>query len=105
LSRGQLVLLALLVGSDYTMGLTGVGPVTALEILSVFSTANPNNQQVGVISEQPDDLVAPLRSFREWWAERQAVHTARLRKLRSKLKDLNIHEGEYDIYNFFQYFC
>ncbi|CAH1644712.1 unnamed protein product [Spodoptera littoralis] len=36
LNREQLILLALLVGSDYTTGLSGVGPVTAMEILASF---------------------------------------------------------------------
>lgn len=36
LTREQMVLLALLVGSDYTVGLQGVGPVTAMEILAAF---------------------------------------------------------------------
>ncbi|CRK44409.1 hypothetical protein BN1723_019428, partial [Verticillium longisporum] len=36
LSREQLVSIALLLGSDYTDGLPGVGPVTAVEILSEF---------------------------------------------------------------------
>ncbi|KAJ4862831.1 XPG i-region domain-containing protein [Trichoderma breve] len=36
LSRDQLISLAQLLGSDYTEGLPGVGPVTAVEILSEF---------------------------------------------------------------------
>ncbi|KAI1766686.1 PIN domain-like protein [Hypoxylon sp. FL1150] len=36
LSREQLISLAQLLGSDYTEGLPGVGPVTAVEILSEF---------------------------------------------------------------------
>ncbi|OXU18387.1 hypothetical protein TSAR_010302 [Trichomalopsis sarcophagae] len=38
LSRREMIQLALLVGSDYTNGLAGVGPVTALEILAAFPT-------------------------------------------------------------------
>ncbi|KAK4139739.1 uncharacterized protein C8A04DRAFT_15572 [Dichotomopilus funicola] len=48
LPREQLIALAQLLGSDYTEGLPGVGPVTALEILSEF----------------PDDS---LTAFRDWW--------------------------------------
>ncbi|OTB19390.1 hypothetical protein K445DRAFT_314274 [Daldinia sp. EC12] len=53
LSREQLISLAQLLGSDYTEGLPGVGPVTAVEILSEF----PGR----------DGLV----KFREWWQDVQ----------------------------------
>ncbi|KAK0657401.1 hypothetical protein B0T16DRAFT_318594 [Cercophora newfieldiana] len=49
LSREQLISLAQLLGSDYTEGIPGVGPVTAIEILSEF----PGR----------DGLV----DFRDWW--------------------------------------
>ncbi|CAG8981806.1 hypothetical protein HYALB_00004749 [Hymenoscyphus albidus] len=50
LGRDQLIAIAQLLGSDYTEGLPGVGPVTALEILSEFPTPNTG-----------------LEEFREWW--------------------------------------
>ena len=37
LDREMLVNMALLCGSDYTEGVQGIGPVTALEILAEFS--------------------------------------------------------------------
>jgi DNA excision repair protein ERCC-5 len=46
LSRQHLISIAQLLGSDYTDGLPGVGPVTALEMLSEFDS---------------------LLSFKEWW--------------------------------------
>ncbi|KAF4972695.1 hypothetical protein FZEAL_9549 [Fusarium zealandicum] len=49
LSREQLISLAQLLGSDYTEGLPGVGPVTAVEILSEFPGKSG------------------LEDFREWW--------------------------------------
>lgn len=49
LSREQLISLAQLLGSDYTDGLQGVGPVTAVEILSEFPGKDG------------------LSDFREWW--------------------------------------
>jgi len=55
LSREQLISLALLLGSDYTEGLPGVGPVTALEILSHFP---PGDKQA-------------LIQFAEWWTDVQ----------------------------------
>jgi DNA excision repair protein ERCC-5 len=49
LDRRKLIRMAHLLGSDYTDGLPGVGPVTALEILSDF------NSEGG------------LKEFKEWW--------------------------------------
>ena len=46
LTREKLIAIAQLLGSDYTTGIPGIGPVTALEILSEF----------------PD-----LESFKDWW--------------------------------------
>ncbi|KAG5663764.1 hypothetical protein KAF25_006349 [Fusarium avenaceum] len=54
LSREQLISLAHLLGSDYTEGLPGVGPVTALEILSEFPGKDG------------------LDKFREWWKSVQS---------------------------------
>ncbi|KAI3395713.1 hypothetical protein diail_936 [Diaporthe ilicicola] len=53
LSRDQLISIAHLLGSDYTEGLPGIGPVTAVEILSEF----PGREG--------------LTMFKEWWAEVQ----------------------------------
>jgi DNA excision repair protein ERCC-5 len=54
LDREQLISLALLLGSDYTDGLPGVGPVTAVEILSEFPAADGG-----------------LSAFRDWWFDVQ----------------------------------
>ena len=54
LSRDQLISLAHLLGSDYTEGLPGVGPVTAVEILSEFPS------QAGLVH------------FRDWWKDVQS---------------------------------
>ncbi|KAF2085092.1 PIN domain-like protein [Saccharata proteae CBS 121410] len=51
LTRPKLIGLAELLGSDYAEGLPGVGPVTALEIMSEFST---------------------LKEFKIWWTEVQS---------------------------------
>jgi DNA excision repair protein ERCC-5 len=53
LSRDQLISIAHLLGSDYTEGLPGVGPVTALEIVSEFPTE------------------AGLQEFKDWWSSVQ----------------------------------
>jgi len=54
LSRDQLISIAHLLGSDYTEGLPGVGPVTALEIISEFPTASG------------------LQEFKDWWTTVQS---------------------------------
>ncbi|KAL1625101.1 DNA repair protein rad2 [Neofusicoccum ribis] len=51
LTRDRLIAIAQLLGSDYTEGIGGVGPVTALEILSEFGE---------------------LESFRDWWKDVQS---------------------------------
>lgn len=48
LTREKMIRIAHLLGSDYTEGLPGIGPVTALEIISEF----------------PDSLT----DFRDWWS-------------------------------------
>jgi DNA excision repair protein ERCC-5 len=60
LSRHQLISIAHLLGSDYTEGLPGIGPVTALEILSEFSSPNTG-----------------LEDFKEWWADVQLHNRAK----------------------------
>uniref|UniRef100_A0A060T6D4 ARAD1B15004p n=1 Tax=Blastobotrys adeninivorans TaxID=409370 RepID=A0A060T6D4_BLAAD len=49
LDRGKFIRLAQLLGSDYTEGLAGVGPVSAMELLAEF--------------DGPDGL----EQFRQWW--------------------------------------
>ncbi|KAF4548094.1 XPG N-terminal domain-containing protein 2 [Elsinoe fawcettii] len=56
LTRGKLIGVAQLLGSDYTEGVPGIGPVTALEILSEFTE---------------------LGRFRDWWV---GVQEGRVRK-------------------------
>jgi len=53
LSRERLISLAYLLGSDYTVGLPGVGPVVALELLSNFP--GPTG----------------VEDFKEWWTKVQ----------------------------------
>lgn len=53
LSRDKLIEFAHLLGSDYTEGLPGIGPVTALEIISEFPSKDG------------------LQQFKDWWFEVQ----------------------------------
>lgn len=55
LSREPLISIAQLLGSDYTDGLAGIGPVTAVEILSEFPNASTG-----------------LEEFKDWWSSIQA---------------------------------
>ncbi|KAF7156933.1 hypothetical protein CNMCM5623_000778 [Aspergillus felis] len=67
LHRRKLISLAHLLGSDYTEGISGIGPVTALEILTEFSS---------------------LEEFRDWWTQIQTgmyvpeTHTAFYKKFK-----------------------
>jgi DNA excision repair protein ERCC-5 len=56
LTREKMIAIAQLLGSDYTTGIPGIGPVTALEILSEFQD---------------------LESFRTWW---DGVQTGTIKK-------------------------
>lgn len=68
LDRQRLIQLAFLLGSDYTEGLSGVGPVLAMEILSVFSG--------------PD----ALRAFADWWREVQKGADTDMRDRHDKVR-------------------
>ena len=79
LSRPQMIQLALLVGSDYTFGLPGIGPVTAMEILAAFPA-------------EEDDLLRGLINFSKWIKSGKALGSGRT-SLRNKLKNLQIEKG------------
>ncbi|XP_063932075.1 DNA excision repair protein ERCC-5 homolog [Zophobas morio] len=78
LSREQMILLAMLVGSDYTTGLTGVGPVTALEILAAFPPKN--------------HLVSGLAEFKSWVKKGKLPGPGRT-SLRGKLKNVSVSDN------------
>lgn len=42
MSQNNFIQLAFLVGSDYTNGIDGIGPVSAIEILSFFESSTKN---------------------------------------------------------------
>jgi DNA excision repair protein ERCC-5 len=81
LERQQLVLLGLLVGSDYTPGIVGVGPVTALEILAAFPTGSGD-----------DNILKGLQRFQDWWNGGMTEGSGKT-SLKNKLKDIQILEG------------
>ncbi|KIW17585.1 hypothetical protein PV08_04780 [Exophiala spinifera] len=66
LDRRRLIRFAHLLGSDYTEGIPGVGPVTALEILTDFATLTEFKEwcsrvQLGRPQDLEDQLTTPFR--------------------------------------------
>ncbi|XP_047514464.1 DNA excision repair protein ERCC-5 isoform X1 [Pieris napi] len=86
LSREQLILLALLVGSDYTTGVNGIGPVTAMEILASFPF---NKKKLSEMSNQAQyqQIVTGLQEFKQW--VRAGKRTDNI-KLKKKLKNVSL---------------
>lgn len=89
LNREQLILLALLVGSDYTTGVSGVGPVTAMEILASF----PFNKRQ-LLSEESKQaryaqMVKGLQEFKQWVRAGKRTDNTSLKK---KLKNVALNE-------------
>ncbi|XP_030749487.1 DNA repair protein complementing XP-G cells homolog [Sitophilus oryzae] len=88
LSRDQMILFALLVGSDYTDGLQGVGPVTAMEILANFP---PARGIFGNFRLSHAELLSGLREFRAWYTERKSPSMGRT--LKNKIKNVTFPEN------------
>lgn len=89
MDRKKLIQLALLVGSDYTTGINGIGAVTALEILASFP-ATPEKE--GETSEMMS-LLSGLRKFRDWWNHGRNNSVGTRITLKSKLKNIEFTEG------------
>ncbi|XP_031763845.2 DNA excision repair protein ERCC-5 isoform X2 [Galleria mellonella] len=87
LSREQLVLLALLVGSDYTTGLTGVGPVTALEILASFPFNKRQFLNESTKQGRYQQVITGLQEFKNWVCAGKRTDNISLKK---KLKNVNV---------------
>ncbi|XP_074657888.1 DNA excision repair protein ERCC-5-like [Tubulanus polymorphus] len=78
LDRTRLIQIAVMCGSDYTEGVAGVGPVTALEILAEF----------------PGEQLTGLKRCKEWWdeAHKQKKPPSET-KIKSKLRRLEFSPG------------
>lgn len=84
LERNEMIQLSMLVGSDYTQGIHGIGTVTALEVLSLFSaTPIKENETTPIMS-----IMSGLRKFREWWLQKRTTQLTAA--LRSKLKNIQL---------------
>ncbi|XP_028129377.2 DNA excision repair protein ERCC-5 isoform X1 [Diabrotica virgifera virgifera] len=83
LSRLQMILLAFLVGSDYTTGIQGVGPVTALEILASFP---PAEQHEFTLSHH--QVLSGLKEFKSWYLKGKTGGPGRS-VLKNKLKNIS----------------
>lgn len=71
-------------GSDYTTGLTGVGPVTALEILASFPFNKKQVQSETTKQAQAAKMVAGLQEFKQWVrAGKRTDNTTLKKKLRN----------------------
>lgn len=86
LDRHKLIQLSILVGNDYTNGIQGIGAVTAMEILSEFSSKGVEQDQMN----EEMTLHSGLYKFREWFHHDKNNFTRRT--LRSKLKNITITE-------------
>ncbi|XP_049284683.1 DNA excision repair protein ERCC-5 [Anopheles funestus] len=89
MDRKKLIQLALLVGSDYTTGIHGIGAVTALEILASFP---PTPEEAEETSEMMS-MLSGLRKFRNWWQHGRTGASGTRMALKSKLKNIDIGEG------------
>lgn len=78
LDRQKMVAFALLCGSDYTTGVSGVGPVTAMEVLSEFKGG---------------DAVSLLEEFRTWLEKAKEEKVQPGSKTRSHLVRLSLEPG------------
>ncbi|CAL8127020.1 unnamed protein product [Orchesella dallaii] len=94
LNREKLIVLAMLVGSDYSDGIQGVGPVLGLEILSEFLSSD-------------DDSFEMLIKFREWWEEIQhkKAEVFAGSKIKEKLRKLKLRPGMRKKVDDIHYFC
>lgn len=89
LDRKKLIQLAMLVGSDYTVGINGIGAVTALEILAAF----PPTPESEAGTDQYQSLVSSLRKFRDWFHNGRESGPGGRSVLKSKLKNVELFEG------------
>lgn len=84
LDRHKMIQLSILVGNDYTNGIQGIGAVTAMEILSEFTSKTDND------ATDETSLLGGLSKFKEWFLNSKTNFTRK--SLRSKLKNIEVTE-------------
>ena len=78
LDREKLICLALITGSDYTVGIDGAGAVSGMEILSEFS----------------GEGLEILKNFKKWWkSATRGVSAVSMSKIREKMVKMHLPEG------------
>lgn len=82
LDRRKLIAMALLMGSDYTDGINGIGAVSAVELLAEFKSGTD------------DDGVECLHRFRAWWEKtRKQKKAPNETKVKKNLRRVTLHDG------------
>ncbi|KAJ2157518.1 DNA repair protein rad2 [Coemansia sp. RSA 552] len=66
LTQRDMVFLACLLGSDYTVGVKGIGPVLAIEALAEFGPALSDAGRDSHAADEESSVVEALRRFRAW---------------------------------------
>lgn len=79
----------MLVGSDYTAGVTGVGPVTALEILASFPFNKKEFMNETSKQARHEHVIAGLQEFKKWVQAGKRTDNTTLKK---KLKNVKLME-------------
>lgn len=79
----------MLVGSDYTTGVPGVGPVTALEILASFPYSKTQLKNQTTEQMRYTTLVEGLREFKKWVRSGKRTDDTSLKK---KLKNVVVND-------------
>ncbi|KAJ3072135.1 DNA repair protein rad2 [Podochytrium sp. JEL0797] len=97
LQQQHLILLAYLLGSDYTEGIDGVGVVTGMELLNEFCRKDGGgNEESGDGGVQIDNYVKGLEDFKEWVISVQrglddkTEQSGVRKKFRSKAKNIEL---------------
>ncbi|ESO05925.1 hypothetical protein HELRODRAFT_188230 [Helobdella robusta] len=81
LDQCQLICIGMLCGSDYTEGVRGVGPITAMEVIHEFKGQG----------------LECLENFKQWWVEamkqKKSQQATKESKVKTKLRQIHLNEG------------
>ena len=89
MNRFNFIQLAYFLGSDYTVGVKGVGLVLAVEILSEFKADGGSESEAeslgGDEELELDECLQPLATFRDWFKDHSSSRAKGLRKRLAKV--------------------